>query len=250
MKKAIIVDLDGTLLDTLEDLVLSTNAALSRYGYPERTLEEVRRFVGNGAERLMRQAVPGGEGDPHLGDCLQAFREDYQVRMNDHTRPYEGILKLLGKFSKEGVPMAIVSNKPDFAVRELSQRFFGDVIRVAIGESEGIRRKPWPDTVKTAAGKLGVELSDCIYAGDSEVDLKTAKNCGIPCVSVTWGFREREYLLSLGAEYMADSPKELYECYCLLCGNAGRLARADIPFRPRLRFVRERSGAKGAKDAP
>ncbi|MDE6960230.1 MAG: HAD hydrolase-like protein, partial [Lachnospiraceae bacterium] len=106
------------------------------------------------------------------------------------------------------------------------------------------------DTVKTAAGKLGVELSDCIYAGDSEVDLKTAKNCGIPCVSVTWGFREREYLLSLGAEYMADSPMELYECYCLLCGNAGRLARADIPFRPRLRFVRERSGAKGAKDAP
>ena len=131
--------------------------------------------------------------------------------MNDHTGPYEGILPLLGRLSEEKVPAAIVSNKPDFAVRRLSEKFFGDLIPVAIGESEGVRRKPAPDTVAQAAGKLGVRMEDCIYVGDSEVDLLTAKNCGIPCVSVTWGFRSREYLLSLGAEHMAADTEELYQ---------------------------------------
>lgn len=211
MKKAIIFDLDGTLLNTLEDLYRSTNAAMLEYGFPERTLEEVRQFVGNGALNLMKRAVPGGEANPHLEDCLAAFRKHYQKHMNDHTGPYEGIPRLLKKLSKEGRPMAIVSNKPDFAVRELAEEFFGDVIKVAIGESEGVLRKPAPDTVALAAGRLGVLLSDCIYVGDSEVDLQTAANCKIPCVSVTWGFRSREYLLSLGAEHTAGSPEELYE---------------------------------------
>lgn len=210
MRKAIIFDMDGTLLNTLEDLYRSTNAALVQYGFPERTLEEVRQFVGNGARNLLKRAVPGGEDNPHLEDCLLAFQKHYGQHMNDHTRPYEGIPELLKKLSEEGFPMAIVSNKPDFAVRELSRKFFGGMIDVAIGESERVRRKPAPDTVKLAAERLGVPLLDCIYVGDSEVDLKTAANCGIPCVSVTWGFRDREYLLGLGAEDTAEDMQELY----------------------------------------
>lgn len=210
MKKAVIFDMDGTLLNTLEDLCLSTNAALVKYGFPKRTLEEVRQFVGNGAVNLMRKAVPQGEDNPHFEDCLQAFQEHYGEHLNDHTGPYEGILDLLQKLSEKGIPMAIVSNKPDFAVRELNKKYFGSLIGVAIGESKGVRRKPAPDTVERAACKLGVELQDCIYVGDSEVDLQTAKNCKIPCMSVTWGFRGRELLLNLGAEYMAADAEELY----------------------------------------
>lgn len=211
MRKAIIFDMDGTLLNTLEDLYLGTNAALSQYGFPERTLEEVRQFVGNGARNLMIRAVPGGGDNPHLEDCLRAFQKHYGQHMNDHTGPYEGIPELLEKLSGEGFSMAIVSNKPDFAVRELAEKFFGDVIGVAIGESEGVQRKPAPDTVALAAEKLGVALCDCIYVGDSEVDLQTANTCKIPCVSVTWGFRGREYLLSLGARHTAGDTQELYE---------------------------------------
>lgn len=211
MKKAIIFDMDGTLLDTLEDLYLSTNAALTKYGFPERTLEEVRQFVGNAARNLMRQAIPRGEEEPHFEECLQTFKEYYGEHLNDHTGPYEGIPELLERLSNEGVPMAIASNKPDFAVRDLNERYFGGLIAVAIGESERVRRKPAPDTVEQAAKQLGVRLEDCVYVGDSEVDLKTAENCGIPCVSVTWGFRSRELLLSLGAVYTAADTGELYE---------------------------------------
>lgn len=145
--------MDGTLLDTLEDLYRSANAALVQYGFPERTLEEVRQFVGNAARNLMRQAIPQGEENPHFEECLQAFKIHYGEHLNDHTGPYDGILELLEQLSREGVPMAIVSNKPDFAVRKLKERYFGGLISVAIGESERVRRKPapcapdgaWPD---------------------------------------------------------------------------------------------------------
>lgn len=210
MKKAILFDMDGTLLNTLEDLYRSTNAALQKYGFPVRTLEEVRQFVGNGAVNLMRKAVPEGEKNPHFWDCLQAFREHYGEHLNDHTGPYEGVARLLQRLSDEGYLMAIVSNKPDFAVRELSKKFFGALIPVSIGESEGIRRKPAPDTVEQAAKELGVRMEECIYVGDSEVDLQTAENCRIPCVSVTWGFRDRKLLKSLGAGHLAADTEELY----------------------------------------
>ena len=157
----------------------------------------------------MCRAVPGGEEDPRLGDCLNAFEEHYGRHLNDHTGPYEGIPELLEKLRQKEIPMAIVSNKPDFAVRELGRKYFGLLIPVAIGESRGIRRKPAPDTVEQAARELGVQLKDCIYVGDSEVDLETAKNCGIPCISVTWGFRSKELLQSLGAEHMAADTEEL-----------------------------------------
>lgn len=210
MRKAVIFDMDGTLLDTLEDLYLSANASLVQFGFPEKTLEEIRQFVGNGAINLMRRAVPEGEKNHHFEDCLQTFRKYYGEHLNDHTRPYDGIPELLQKLSEEGVPMAIVSNKPDFAVRELNERYFGGRIRTAIGESEGVRRKPAPDTVEQAAKELGVRMEDCIYVGDSEVDLETAKNCGIPCVSVTWGFRSGEMLREMGAEQMVEDTGGLY----------------------------------------
>lgn len=215
MRKAIIFDMDGTLLDTLEDLYRSANAALLRYGFPERSKEEIRQFVGNGAVNLMRRAVPRGEENPHFTDCLLAFKEHYGVHLNDHTCAYEGVEELLKTLKAAGYPMAIVSNKPDFAVRELNRRYFGDVIKVAIGESESVRRKPAPDTVECAARELGVELKDCIYVGDSEVDLKTAENCKIPCISVAWGFRGRQFLEDMGARTIAERPQEVHEMISL-----------------------------------
>lgn len=210
MRKAVIFDMDGTLLDTLEDLYRSTNAALLRYGFPERTKEEIRQFVGNGAVNLMRKAVPRGEENSHFTDCLRVFKEHYGVHLNDHTCAYEGIEELLQQLKAAGYPMAIVSNKPDFAVKELNRRYFGGVIKVAIGESASIRHKPAPDTVECAARELGVELKDCIYVGDSEVDIKTAENCRIPCISVAWGFRGKRFLEEMGARVIVESPQELY----------------------------------------
>lgn len=209
MRKTILFDMDGTLLDTLEDLYYSTNAALAAYGFPARTIEEVRRFVGNGLRNLMRQAVPEGEENPHFEDCMKTFKEHYGVHLDDHTGPYPGILKMLQVLAAKGYVMGVVSNKPDFAVKDLAKRYFGAHILVAIGESEKVRRKPAPDTVEQAARALGVSMEDCIYVGDSEVDLETAKNCRIPCISVSWGFRERELLEELGAKEIADTTEEL-----------------------------------------
>lgn len=209
MRKAILFDMDGTLLNTLEDLYYSTNAALAVYGFPKRTIEEVRQFVGNGLRNLMRQAVPDGEENSHFEDCMKTFKEHYGVHLDDHTGPYPGILKMLQILAEKGYVMGVVSNKPDFAVKDLAKRYFGEHILVAIGESEKVRRKPAPDTVEQAARALGVSMEDCIYVGDSEVDLETAKNCRIPCVSVSWGFRERELLEKLGAKEIADTTEEL-----------------------------------------
>jgi phosphoglycolate phosphatase len=153
--------------------------------------------------------VPDGENNPQFEDCFLAFQKHYAVHLNDHTGPYDGILQLLDQLLVSGYPMAIVSNKSDYAVKELNQKMFGKRIAVAIGEMEGIRRKPEPDTVLTAARELGVRLEDCVYVGDSEVDLETAKNCGIPCIGVAWGFRGRELLEHLGAEQIAENPEEL-----------------------------------------
>lgn len=209
MMKAIIFDLDGTLLDTLEDLCLSVNAALRAYGLPEKTREHVRQSVGNGVRNLMRRSVPEGESNPHFEDCFRTFQKHYAEHLNDHTGPYEGIMELLQKLSEQGYPMAIVSNKSDYAVKELNRNVFGSLIPVAIGESEGVRRKPEPDTVYEAIRELGVSKADCIYVGDSEVDLQTAKNAEIPCISVSWGFRDREILEDLGAEKIVDTTSEL-----------------------------------------
>ena len=212
--KAVIFDLDGTLLNTLQDLCNSTNAALTQFGYPTRTLDEVRSFVGNGVKLLILRAlgVEKPENCPDFDDVFAAFRAHYADHSNDCTCAYPGIMELLAKLKEAGAPMAIVSNKLDPAVKQLNEIYFKDFISVAIGENEaaGVKKKPAPDTVYAALRELGVSPEDAVYVGDSEVDIATAKNAGIPCISVTWGFRDRAWLLAHGAEIFCDTPEDVW----------------------------------------
>ena len=212
--KAVIFDLDGTLLNTLQDLCNSTNAALKQYGYPGRTLDEVRSFVGNGVKLLILRAlgVEKPEDCPDFDDVFAAFRAHYADHSNDCTCAYPGIMELLAKLKEAGAPMAIVSNKLDPAVKQLNEIYLKDFISVAIGENEaaGVKKKPAPDTVYAALSERGVSAEDEGYVGDSEVDIATAKNAGIPCISVTWGFRDRAWLLAHGAEIFCDTPEDVW----------------------------------------
>ena len=209
MIKNLIFDLDGTLLNTLEDLRDSANAALEAFGYPPRTTDEVRRFVGNGVRLLMIRATPDGEQNEKFKEILAYFRRHYAEHCFDQTRPYDGILPMLDRLQKAGIGLAVVSNKFDAAVRELCRRYFPDQIAIAIGEREGIRKKPAPDSVLQAMRELHADPLESLYVGDSDVDIETARNAGIPCVSVTWGFRDRDFLLAHGASALIDDPSEL-----------------------------------------
>ena len=201
---AILFDLDGTLLNTLEDLTDATNAALRHFGCPERSMEEVRNFVGNGAERLIRLALPGKDNDPEVSEVLSWYKDFYAAHSQIKTRPYDGILEAL-QAVKEAFPVAVVSNKPDNATKLLCKQYFGDVF--ALGESSRCPRKPAPDMVRQAMAAIGAD--SCIYVGDSEVDVLTAKNAGVPCLSVLWGFRDRDTLLEAGAEHFCETPADL-----------------------------------------
>ncbi len=206
-----VFDLDGTLLDTLTDLASSTNYALQQHGMPLHTTDEVRRFVGNGVRRLMQLAVPGGEANPLFESCLDTFRRHYLLHSLDTTRPYDGIVGVLHELRARGKRVAVVSNKFDAATKELCRHFFPDTVEVAIGEheAEGIRRKPAPDTVAEALRQLRVTADGAVYVGDSDVDILTARNAQLPCISVLWGFRDRDFLLAHGATTLADSPAAL-----------------------------------------
>lgn len=212
MKKDIIIfDLDGTLLNTLEDLTDSTNFALSCFNYPQKSIEEVRHFVGNGVAKLIERAIPDGLNNPNFEKCLSVFKENYSKNMYNKTAPYNGILEMLSELKLKGCKIAVVSNKFDKAVKKLCKNYFPDLIDVAIGENEisGIKKKPAPDTVLKALDELHVDNSDAIYVGDSDVDILTAKNSDMSCISVTWGFRDKEFLTAHGAEIIADSPKDI-----------------------------------------
>ncbi|HYE81716.1 MAG TPA: HAD family hydrolase [Clostridia bacterium] len=211
MKKydTIIFDLDGTLLNTLEDLTDSVNYALALYGFPNRRMEEVRSFVGNGVANLMGLSIAGGSDNPYYEKCLADFRRHYSGNLQNKTGPYGGIMELLEKLSEAGYKLAIVSNKFDKAVKGLSEFYFGEYIKVAIGESEDVSRKPAPDTVLKALEELGSNADKAVYVGDSEVDARTAGNSGTMFVGVTWGFRDREVLELEGADYIIDKPEEL-----------------------------------------
>ena len=195
MKTAILFDLDGTLLDTLGDLHAAVNVVLLQFGYPTRTIEEVCNFVGNGARRLIELAVPAGQQDK-VEEVLAAFQSHYAAHCDILTQPYPGIAQMLEAVGRK-YPMAVVSNKPDRAVKELAKIYFPTLY--ARGESEDCPRKPAPDMVFKAMQALGAER--CVYVGDSEVDVLTAKNADVPCLSVTWGFRDVDTLRQAGAEY-------------------------------------------------
>lgn len=205
----IVFDLDGTLLNTLDDLKDSLNYALTTLGYEEKTLDEVRTFVGNGVYELVQQAMPVHSTEEDIQKCITSFKEHYSRNMQNKTRPYDGIMDILRELHRNNVKMAIVSNKFDAAVKELSNKYFGDLIAVAIGESATVKRKPAPDSVFTALNELGSKINEAIFVGDSETDVQTAKNAGLPCIGVTWGFRTREVLKSEGADYIINTPDEI-----------------------------------------
>ena len=208
MKTGILFDLDGTLLSTLEDLTDAVNYTLRFYDCPERTQEEVRSFVGNGAERLVRLSLPGKPTDPDVKQALATYQAYYAEHSQIKTRPYDGILESLAEIRKE-FPIAVVSNKPDIATKKLCKQYFGEEV-FALGETGDIPRKPAPDMLLRAMAAIGVDR--CIYVGDSEVDVITANNTGVPCLSVVWGFRDRECLLENGATHICEDPRDLPRC--------------------------------------
>ena len=204
MSVGIIFDLDGTLLDTLEDLHAAVNHTLTQFNCPPRTLEEVRRFVGNGVDQLVRLSLPGKNTDPDVSEVIAAYRSYYNAHCREKTGPYAGILQALTDLAAE-YPLAVVSNKPDSAVKPLCLEYFGDIF--SLGERHDTPRKPAPDMVLNAMTAIGVEK--CIYVGDSEVDILTARNANVPCLSVTWGFRDEAELREAGAQYYCHTPADL-----------------------------------------
>ncbi|MBQ7494766.1 MAG: HAD-IIIA family hydrolase [Bacteroidaceae bacterium] len=209
--RAVVFDLDGTLLDTLEDLAAATNWALRQNGMPERTLDEVRQFVGNGVRRLMARAVPEGEQNPLFEQTFADFKRYYVVHCQDKTRLYDGVAEMLATLNARGLRLAIVSNKLQAGVDELYERYFRDTVTVAVGERPGMQRKPAPDMVNLALLELGVTAAEAVYVGDSDVDLQTAVNSGLPCISVLWGFRDRDFLLAHGATRFAATPADVVQ---------------------------------------
>lgn len=208
-RNTVIFDLDGTLLDTLDDLTASVNYCMKKYNGPIYDREDIREKVGNGIYVLMEKSLPGGRQHPHYEDCMRDFPVHYKEHMLDQTKPFSGICEMLGNLKKAGYRLAIVSNKFDAAVKGLNQDFFREYIPVAIGESPAIQKKPAPDTVFQAMKELKASGEECIYVGDSEVDIQTAANAGIPCISVDWGFKTAEFLQAHGAAQIVSSPEEL-----------------------------------------
>lgn len=205
----VIFDLDGTLLNTLDDLCTAANYALKEFGYPEKTLEEVRMAVGNGVAKLIERVIPEGVQNPDFESCLECFRQYYSQHLQDKTAPYSDIIKLLQWLKRNGYGIGIVSNKFDKAVKKLRDDYFKEYISVAIGESSDVRKKPAPDCVYRAMKELNSVAENTIYVGDSDVDVQTAHNAGLSCIGVSWGFRGRAFLEENGADTIIDEPMEL-----------------------------------------
>ena len=208
----VIFDMDGTVLNTLDDLTDSVNYVLDKFDLPKRSKDEYRKFFGNGIKFALRCAVPSEVSDEKIEEMLPIFREHYDVHCLDKTKPYDGILELMKELKSKGYKLAIVSNKIDSAVKELNERFFSEYVSVAIGEKAGINRKPAPDTVFAALDELGASKEEAVYVGDSEVDFQTAQNSGLPCVSVLWGFRDKDFLIENGATTFAETPGDVLRC--------------------------------------
>ena len=205
-----IFDLDGTLLDTLGDLHASVNFALREFGFPERTIDEVRRFIGNGVVKLMERSTPDSVDAETQKACLDLFRAHYLEHMSDTTAPYANVIDLLIKLREKGLKIAVVSNKLHTAVEELCDSYFTGLIDKAVGVSVEAERKPSPINVIRTAELFNAELHECIYIGDSEVDVQTAHNADVKCIGITWGFRDKECLMENGCDFIADTADEVY----------------------------------------
>ena len=207
--QAVLFDMDGTVLDTLDDLCDSINHSLAEFSLPQVSREHVRQCLGNGAAFLVSHSIPSDSSPELEADVLAFYKPWYDAHCLIKTAPYEGILPMMQSLKEQGLRLAIISNKPDRAVQELSDAFFPGLLELSVGESPSVRRKPAPDTVLTAASQIGLSVDQCVYVGDSEVDLQTARNAGMDCISVTWGFRDEPQLLDAGAATLVHSPKEL-----------------------------------------
>lgn len=205
----VLFDLDGTLLNTLEDLADSMNAVLRQSGYPERSLAEIRNFVGNGIKKLVKRSAPEDTKAEEIVRMYETFLPYYKEHCADKTKPYEGIQELLAKLRDNGIKLAVVSNKADAAVKELCEQYFPDFFKEAVGERAGIARKPAPDTIYEVLRNLNIEKEKAVYIGDSEVDVQTANNAGLDCIAVSWGFRDEPVLKAAGAETIVSAPEEV-----------------------------------------
>lgn len=204
-----IFDLDGTILDTLDDLSNAVNFAMRSKGYPERTIDEVRNFIGNGIRVLIKRAVPQGTGDEDYEQALDIFTKYYLEHIADYTKPYDGIVDVINSLRRSGCKVAVVSNKAHFAAQAVVKDFFGDIFDTVVGKMDEFPSKPEPDSLLYTIKSLGADKAKCIYIGDSDVDVLTAHNAGLPCIGVTWGNRGEDVLIKSGAEYIARTPSDI-----------------------------------------
>lgn len=210
-RKLYIFDLDGTILDTLEDLAISVNYALAVFDFPSLSDKEVADRTGNGVQRLVELSVPSGTDTKTTLAVLDVFKQHYFYHCADHTRPYDGIKDVICEIRKQGAKCAVVSNKMDSAVQELAKDYFDGLFDFVAGQKDGVRKKPYPDTVLLVLDTFGVRKEDALYIGDSEVDIATAKNADMDCLSVAWGFRDRELLKRSGATEIILKPIEILQ---------------------------------------
>ncbi|MCR5823652.1 MAG: HAD family hydrolase [Lachnospiraceae bacterium] len=206
-----VFDMDGTILNTLDDMTVACNYTLGRMGMPLRTIDEIRMFVGNGIPKLVERIAPAGTDEETLKKMLDIFMPFYSAHSMDKTGPYAGIPELLKKLKDRGIKLACVSNKADAAMRKLCDGFFNGLFDDAEGERAGVNKKPAPDMVWAALEKMGAKKEDAVYIGDSNVDYETAVNSGLDCISVSWGFRSRKFLEDLGSKCIVDSPEEVFK---------------------------------------
>ncbi len=209
--KAVIFDMDGTILNTLEDLKNATNYSLRQFGMPERSLEEVRMFVGNGIRKLVERAVSSGTSEEKIAQVLDVFLEYYEIHSADNTSPYPGILELVEKLKKSGIKTAVSTNKADVPAQELGREYFNGIFDLIVGQQDGLKVKPAPDSVNKILSILDIQKKDAIYIGDSDVDVQTAKNSGLDFIGVSWGFRGREFLEKNGAKNIVDNANEILD---------------------------------------
>lgn len=200
-----VFDLDGTLLNTLEDLADAVNNSLAQFGMPQRTIEEVRNYVGNGIRLLIERSVPNGTDLPVIDNVFECFKKYYQEHCNDNTKAYDGIIDMLKELKQSGIKLAVLSNKAQNAVTKLCDIYFDNLLDITFGAREGIAKKPAPDALLECAAIADIALEDIAYIGDSDVDVLTARNAGVDCIAVSWGFRDKGVLIKAGADKIADN---------------------------------------------